>query len=165
MKFESINYVIILLSLLVSCKEEPLMKKTDIPSEFKSGDFFIQADLYSVGKSKYQSHSGIIIVPENRSKADSRLIEIPFIQIHATGDSVAQPIFFMGGGPGSPNIDSYFFVNNLIENHDIVLVGYRGTEGSVVVTLPEIDMFFADMPGDLTEKPAPDLANVKYGEH
>ena len=164
MKIKNAIYIIILLTSFSACKDEQLMKKTDAPAIVKSGDLFSQQDIYPVNEIDYRSHSGIIIVPENRSKSDSRLIEIPFIQIHATGDSVAEPIFFLNGGPGSPNIDSYFFVNNLIENHDIILVGYRGVdEGSTtILNLPEVDKFFANMSGDFTEKPTLDRMSEAY---
>ncbi|MEE9553320.1 MAG: alpha/beta hydrolase, partial [candidate division Zixibacteria bacterium] len=111
---------------------------------------------------KYESHNGVVVVPENRSKPDSRLIEIPFIQIHATGDSVAEPLFFLNEGPGNPNIDSYRFVNDLIYNHDIVLVGYRGVDGSVVLNCPEVDEFFNNLPGDLTEQATLDSMAAAY---
>ncbi len=164
MKIKIVIYTIILLTSFSACKDEQLMKKIDVPSIVKSGDFFYQPDVYPVDELKFRSHSGIIIVPENRSKPDSRLIEIPFIQIHATGDNISEPVFFLNGGPGSPNIDSYHFVSNLIENHDIVLVGYRGVEGSVTLDLPEIDEFFANMPGELTEKSTLDLMAEAYSE-
>jgi len=164
MKFKNVIYTIILLAIFTSCKEEQLMKKIETPSVVKSGDFFYQPDVYPAYEFRFRSHSGIIIVPENRSKPDSRLIEIPFIQIHATGDNVSEPIFYLNGGPGDPNINSYHFVNNLIEHHDIVLVGFRGVEGSVILNLREIDEFFANMLGDLTEKSTLDLMAEAYAK-
>jgi hypothetical protein len=164
MNLKHIFYIIILISVFTSCEDDQLMKQIDIPSNVKSGDFFNQPDTYPVNELNYKSHSGTIIVPENRSKSNSRLIEIPFIQILATGDNVGDPIFFFNGGPGNSNINSYIFVNNLIENHDIILVGFRGVEGSVLLNLPEIDEFFANMPGDLTEKSTLDKMSEAYAK-
>ena len=149
-----INELILIVVALVcftACGEEKKEPTIKVPSDAKAGSLYLEPDIYSVDDKEYKSHSGIIVVPENRSETNSRLIQIPIVQIHATGDSVGEPIFFMNGGPGSANVDSYYFVNELIGNHDIVLVGYRGAEGSVVLNLPEVDEFFANMPGDLTE--------------
>jgi len=73
-----------------------------------------------------------------------------------------EPVFYMSGGPGERNIGSYYFVNNFIKNHDVVLVGFRGVEGSVDLNLPEVEDFFANMPGDMTEKAALDAMAEAY---
>lgn len=151
MKLKNTVLGLSLACLLVACNNEQLMKEMKVPSGMSSGELLIQPDTYPVNELTYPSHSGVLIVPENRSNPNTRQIEIPFIQIHATGEEVGDPIFFLNGGPGNANIFSYKFVDNLIEHHDIVLVGFRGVEGSVTLTLNEIDEFFANMPGDLTE--------------
>ena len=142
---------IILICLLVACGKEEKKQTATVPIGAKAGSVFLEADIYKVDDIEFKAQSGFIVVSENRSESESRLIEIPIVQINATGDSVAEPIFFLNGGPGSPNIGSYHFVKNLIENHDIVLLGYRGVEGSVILNLHEVDEFFANMPGDITE--------------
>jgi pimeloyl-ACP methyl ester carboxylesterase len=40
-------------------------------------------------------------------------------------------------------------LSGLIENHDLVMVGYRGVDGSVVMDCPEITRLFKRPPGDL----------------
>ncbi len=164
MRSNQIFYLLLILSLLVSCNEEPLLKEINVPENITSGDFYSQADKYTIGDNTYQAHSGAIIVPENRDKTDSRLIQIPFIQIHSTSDNKAEPIFFFTGGPGSPNIDTYNFVNNFIDKHDVVLVGFRGVdEGcTTILHLPEIDDFFANMTGDLTKQATLDNMSEAY---
>ena len=147
---------------LTSCGEHDEQPIINVPGDAKAGSIYLEPDTYRVEDNEYKSHRGIIVVPENRSKPDSRLIEIPIVQVHATGDSIAEPIFFIGGGPGSPNIGSFHFVKNLIENHDIVLLGFRGVEGSVILNLPEVDEFFANMPGDLTEMSTLDSMSAAY---
>lgn len=152
MKINKVIYVLLILTSLTACSDDALMKKIETPSALNSGDIFIQPDVYVVDDQTYETHTGVIVVPENRSKPDSRLLEIPFIQIHSNGSNVLEPIFFLNGGPGNPNLNTYHFVTNLIENHDIVLVGYRGVDGAVKLDLPEVDEFFSNMKGDLTEK-------------
>jgi len=164
MRSNHIFYLLLILSLLVSCNEQPLLKEINVPENISSGDFYSQTDKYTIGDNTYPAHSGVIIVPENRDKTDSRLIQIPFIQIHSTSDYIAEPIFFFNGGPGSPNIDTYNFANNFIDKHDVVLVGFRGVdEGcSSILNLPEIDDFFSNMPGDLTEQASLDRMSEAY---
>lgn len=157
-----LGIIIILISLLAACGEDEKTQTVTVPKDAEAGSIFLEPDIYQIGDNEYKSHRGIIVVPENRSKADSRLLEIPFVRIHATGDSIMDPVFYMSGGPGSPNIGNYFFVNNFIKNHDVVLVGFRGVEGSVVLNLPEVDDFFANMPGDLTEKATLDSMAAAY---
>jgi pimeloyl-ACP methyl ester carboxylesterase len=76
-------------------------------------------------------------VPENRADPDSRLIALPVIRVRATGDNPAEPIFHFTGGPGAPNLH-FQHLEDVVENHDFVQVGYRGVDGSVVLDCPEI---------------------------
>ena len=64
------------------------------------------------------------VVSENRSDPNSRLIALPVTRIRATGSHPAKPIFRLGGGPRSSNM-GFSHLERLIENHDVVLVGYR----------------------------------------
>jgi len=77
-------------------------------------------------------------VPENRAKADSRLIALPVIRVRATGDHPAEPIFWLAGGPGQNNM-RHKPPAWLMAKHDSVLVGYRGVNGSSVLDCPEYD--------------------------
>ncbi len=81
---------------------------------------------------EYAADCGTLVVPENRSDPNSRLIALPVTHLLATGGSPAEPIFWLSGGPGNTNMD-FSYVEGLIENHDIVLVGYRGVDSSPVL--------------------------------
>ena len=104
--------IIILVSLLIACGNAEKKPTLTVPMDAKAGSVFLEADIYKVDDTEFKAQSGFIVVSENRSKPDSRLIEIPIIQVHATGDSVAEPIFFLGGGPGNRNIGSFHFEKN-----------------------------------------------------
>ncbi len=60
----------------------------------------------------------------------------PVIRIHATGGSPAEPIFWLEGGPGVSNM-GFKPPPELLANHDFVMVGYRGVDGSSVLNCPE----------------------------
>ena len=93
--------------------------------------------MYERGDVEYAADCGTLVVLENRSEPDSRLIALPVIRVHALGDSPTEPIFWLTGGPGESNMDSPD-LKGLIEDHDLVMVGYRGMDGSVVMECPEM---------------------------
>ncbi|WP_336203904.1 alpha/beta hydrolase [Nonomuraea sp. LPB2021202275-12-8] len=77
------------------------------------------------------------MVPENHRVPGSRLIALSVTRIRATGRNPAEPIFRLGGGPGASNM-SFKEASRLTERHDVVLVGYRGIDGSTVLDCPEV---------------------------
>lgn len=72
-----------------------------------------------------------IAVPENRSASDSRTLELPYRVIKARPDAPPlPPLYLLDGGPGSPNVNDYMVLPDLVGTRDIVIVGYRGVDGS-----------------------------------
>jgi len=87
----------------------------------------------------YDADFGVLIVPENRLKPHVKLINIPVIRVKALNDTAnIYPIFLLNGGPGTSNIWYDNFPEYLLEDHDIVMVGYRGVEGSVILECPDV---------------------------
>ncbi len=85
----------------------------------------------------YPADYGTLIVKENRNKKNSRYINIPVIRIKAANpDSLNIPVFLLNGGPGESNFQPQLFFDELLIKHDIVLVGYRGVDGSVKLNCP-----------------------------
>jgi pimeloyl-ACP methyl ester carboxylesterase len=107
------------------------------PAGAVAGDFETTPCVHTAGDVDYVAECGALIVPENRSDPDTRLIALPVTRIPASGEASAEPIFWLGGGPGSSNL-GYRRVEWFHEDHDIVLVGYRGIDGSVYLGCPEI---------------------------
>jgi pimeloyl-ACP methyl ester carboxylesterase len=89
-------------------------------------------------KKKYEAECGTLTVPENWLDPNSRSITLPVVRIPATGPDPAEPVFWLQGGPGSPNL-SFSPPDWLLEKHDVVEVGYRGVEGSVALQCPEVN--------------------------
>ncbi|MCP4361275.1 MAG: alpha/beta hydrolase, partial [Chloroflexi bacterium] len=89
-----------------------------------------------VGDEDVTAECTTLSVPENRQDPGSRQITIPVMRIPATGAAPAEPIFFLEGGPGKSNL-GFNPPADLLGNHDIVQVGYRGTDSSVVLDCPE----------------------------
>lgn len=103
-----------------------------------AGDFSVEACVHVAQEVEYGAECGTLVVPENRYDPGSRLIAVPVKRIPAAVDDPAEPIFWLTGGPGSSNM-SYSRVDWFHDNHDIVLVGYRGVDGSAHLGCPEID--------------------------
>ncbi len=107
------------------------------PDGAVAGDFDVAPCVHVARDVEYAAECGTLIVPENRNDESSRLIALPVKRIRASGDAPAEPIFFLTGGPGMSNMD-YSDVEWFHENHDIVLVGYRGVDGTVYLSCPEV---------------------------
>jgi pimeloyl-ACP methyl ester carboxylesterase len=130
----SIALLSLILAACVGAKEAPVT----VPASAQPGDLVgLEPCTYEANKVEYDADCGTLVVPENRADPNSRLISLPVIRIHATGGDPAEPIFYFAGGPGSSNLH-FQHLEDVVENHDFVQVGYRGVDGSVVLDCPEI---------------------------
>jgi pimeloyl-ACP methyl ester carboxylesterase len=129
---------VLLLSLMLSAcggKEAPIT----VSASAQAGDLVdMQPCTYKAGSVEYAAECGTLVVLENRSEPGSRLIALPVIRIRATGSNPTEPIFRLAGGPGISNVVGFSVVSWFIENHDIVLVGYRGLDGTIRLDCPEV---------------------------
>jgi len=107
------------------------------PDGAVAGDFDLVPCVHLAREVEYAAECGALIVPENRYDESSRLIALPVKRILASSDAPDEPIFHLTGGPGMSNMD-YSRVEWFHENHDIVLVGYRGVDGTVYLSCPEV---------------------------
>ena len=78
-----------------------------------------------------------MIVRENRRDPNSRLIAIPVTRIKARSAHPAEPIFRLEGGPGITNM-KFPMASRFADDHDVVLVGYRGVDSSTRLDCPEV---------------------------
>lgn len=81
--------------------------------------------------------TGRLLVPENRKKKDSQLIELAFIRIKSTAKEPLSPVIYLAGGPGGSGIvnikvGEYFQTMKAIrEIADVIVLDQRGTGGSI----------------------------------
>jgi len=135
-----VTVLLLIAFLLAGCstKGAPV---SEVPEGAQAGELTGLKDCEyqpSGSKSKYAAECGTLVVPENWDKADSRLIALPLVRIPATGPNPAEPVFWLAGGPGGPNI--YWAPPDwLLEDHDVVMVGYRGVEGTVMLSCPDVN--------------------------
>lgn len=82
------------------------------------------------GKARHVVDFGRLIVPENRARPDSRLIELAFTRIPAQCERPGPPIVFLVGGPGesgtgvAPRISSRLLA--LARAGDVIALDQRG---------------------------------------
>ena len=113
------------------------------PNDAKEGSFVSEVRPFEIGSEKYDADFGTITVRENRNKPTSRLINLPFLRIHSHSKDPAEPIFGFAGGPGATNVRwDWGKARTFLPEHDFVLVGYRGVDGSTVLDCPEVSEAF-----------------------
>ena len=113
-----------------------------------AGNLNMVSCTYEADDIKYSADCGTLFVPENRGKSKARLIALPITRIRAARDAPSEPIFWLSGGPGSSNMrDS--LPTGLIEDHEIVMVGYRGADGSVTLDCPKVTQAWRGTGGNL----------------
>jgi pimeloyl-ACP methyl ester carboxylesterase len=126
----------ILIATLLGCASRKITFPA-APLDKKANSLVLKAGKFETASNKYKADFGTLVVPENRDKAGSRLIELPVIRIHASGSNPTEPIFYLEGGPGQSNT-RFMPPDYLLSNHDFVQVGYRGADGSMVLDCPEV---------------------------
>lgn len=155
-----IALVILVALSLVGCgsKETPI---PIFPESAQAGDLVdLKPCTYTADDVEYSADCGTLVVPENRSDPNSRLTALPVIRVHALSVNPTEPIFFFQGGPGSSNLQ-FQKLDGLVEDHDLVLVGYRGVDGSVSLDCPEIGDAVRNAP---TDNMLSDAALESYAE-
>jgi pimeloyl-ACP methyl ester carboxylesterase len=108
-----------------------------VPPGAKAGDLILEPCEYATESGNYAADCGTLVVPENRADPESRLIALPVTRIRARSDHPAEPIFPLWGGPGFTNMD-WPQASRFAGGHDVVLVGFRGVDGSVRLDCPEV---------------------------
>jgi pimeloyl-ACP methyl ester carboxylesterase len=108
-----------------------------VPAGAHAGQLTMHPCTYSTEKGAYSADCGTLVVPENRADPHSRLIALPVTRILARSSHPLAPIFHLNGGPGITNT-TFPQANRLAAQHDVVMVGYRGVDGSSVLNCPEV---------------------------
>jgi pimeloyl-ACP methyl ester carboxylesterase len=91
----------------------------------------------------YQANYGTLLVNEQPGNLNTKLIAIPVIHIRAQfGKINSLPVYVLHGGPGESNLRTELIIPEILKNHDIIIMGYRGADGSVILNgLPDSCLF------------------------
>jgi pimeloyl-ACP methyl ester carboxylesterase len=117
---------------------EPDTDPVSVPAGAKAGDVILERCEYATEDGSYAADCGTLVVPEHRADPQSRLIALPVTRIRARSGNGAEPIFRLQGGPGITNM-KFREASRFADDRDVVLVGYRGMDGSSVLDCPEVE--------------------------
>jgi pimeloyl-ACP methyl ester carboxylesterase len=109
-----------------------------VPAGAHAGQLKLHACHYPTENGSYRADCGTLVVPESRHNARSRLSAVPVTRIRARSANPGVPIFRLEGGPGISNM-KFGKASRFADDHDVVLVGYRGVDGSVRLDCPEVE--------------------------
>ena len=112
-------------------------RSVTVPPGAHAGQVTMHSCTYPAENGGYRADCGTLVVPEDRADPRSRLIALPVIRILARSSHPLAPIFHLNGGPGTTNM-TFPQANRLAAQHDVVMVGYRGVDGSSVLNCPEV---------------------------
>lgn len=90
-----------------------------------------------IDNERYVTLKGNIRVQLNQNIPSSGTLLLPVFVIKAKTKKPDEPVFWFQGGPGISNM-KIIQVKELLNNHDLVAVGYRGVDGSVCLNSKEI---------------------------
>jgi pimeloyl-ACP methyl ester carboxylesterase len=129
--------IVLLASGLAYLRFGPGASTVSVPEGAKAGDLTLERCDYATEKGGYEADCGTLVVPENRADPQSRLIALPVTRIHARSAHPKEPVFRLEGGPGKTNMQ-FKNASRFAGDRDVVLVGYRGADGSSVLDCPEV---------------------------
>ena len=108
-----------------------------VPQGAHAGQLTMHPCTYATEQGAMRADCGTLVVPENRASSTSRLIALPVTRVLARSSHPLAPIFHLNGGPGITNM-TFPQASRLTAQHDVVMIGYRGVDGSSVLNCPEV---------------------------
>ena len=108
-----------------------------VPTGAHAGQLTLKSCSYTTERRAASADCGTLVVRENRHDRNSRLIALPVTRIRARSAQPDVPVFRLQGGPGITNMD-FPDAGRFNDKHDVVLVGYRGIDGSSRLDCPEV---------------------------
>lgn len=100
-----------------------------VPTELKSDSVF-----QNKIDNTFKTQCGYLIVPENRKKANSKIIKLPFIIVKSKNPNKKKdPVLFTSGGPGNSSLSwaNGITKSTLILDRDCIAFEQRGTRYAI----------------------------------
>lgn len=130
--------ILVLVSGLAYLRFGMKAETVTVPDGAQVGDLVLEPCSFQTESGTAAADCGTLVVPENWTNPQSRLIALPVIRVLASAQDPAEPVFYLEGGPGITNIE-FERAGRFIDRRDFVMVGYRGVDGSVQLDCPEVD--------------------------
>ncbi|MEU8656254.1 alpha/beta hydrolase [Actinoplanes philippinensis] len=131
-----------------------------VPDGARAGQLSMSTCDYRTEAGTVRAECGTLVVPENRNDPAADLIALPVIRIPTASPQPREPVFRLGGGPGSTNM-TFPQASRLTAARDVVLVGYRGVDGSRRLDCPEV-AGLRHSEGDLTGAASQQAATLGF---
>lgn len=109
----------------------PLVAGSEAAAQ-KAGDLKIEPYVFEPASGeKVDAELGRLLVPENRRKPGSRLIELAFVRFKSTSKKPGPPIIYLAGGPGGSGIGAargsrFPLFMAMRETADVIALDQRG---------------------------------------
>jgi pimeloyl-ACP methyl ester carboxylesterase len=124
--------------LMIGASTRPAPLRAPVGSQAGEMSPWTPCTYQPVGSDKtYAAECATLTVAENWDDPASRLIAVPVVRVRASGPDPDAPVFWLEGGPGQSNL-GYEPPDWILSRHDLVLIGYRGVDGSVRLDCPEV---------------------------
>ena len=134
----ALTLIALTVSALAYLRFAPDAGPVSVPKGAHAGQLTLHACHYATEQGSYKADCGTLVVPENRADPHSRLIALPVTRIRALAAHPGPAIFRLEGGPGLTNMQ-FAKASRFAGKHDVVLVGYRGVDGSSRLDCPEVE--------------------------
>jgi pimeloyl-ACP methyl ester carboxylesterase len=118
---------IVIMFLLISAN---IFGQTEPPESFRKSTVKIE-------DARFDIYKGKIKVRMNRTDIASGHLSLPVHIYKSPSKTPAEPIVYMTGGPGQSNFD-FVPPKAFLTDHDFIIIGYRGVDGSVKLKSKEI---------------------------
>ena len=129
--------IAVAIGVLAYLRFAPDAGRVSVPAGAHAGQLTLKSCSYDTENGRYPADCGTLVVPENRADPHSRLIALPVTRIRARSAHPGVPIFRLEGGPGITNMQ-FSKASRFADDRDVVLVGYRGVDGSSRLDCPEV---------------------------
>jgi hypothetical protein len=90
-------------------------------------------------------------------------MHLPVVVLHSRARTPQAPVFIFHGGPGLSNLQLQHSYAWALVNHDVVLLGYHGMDGSVSLAMPEVNALLKGVPDPLAPAALKELARAFDG--
>ena len=129
-------------------------------SQHQIGDIILQPTEFN----GHRAEQGIILVKENWFSENQKLVQIPVFRVFTNNEQKKEPIFIFHGGPGLTNIVTGSISDWMLENHDVILLGYRGVDGEFVLHSKKANIFWRKEKNPMSEESLKKMMNILDNE-
>ena len=147
----TLGLIALLVAGLTYLRFAPGSGSVSVPEGAKAGDLILQPCDYATENGSSAADCGTLVVSGESSRRTVAAHRSAGDPDPGSLGSSREPIFILQGGPGHTNM-TFDKVSRYADERDVVLVGYRGIDGSVRLDCPEVESALRHSTDLLSEK-------------